>query len=61
MHKFGKAALPVLAVVMLLVIGNPSSLWASFIPTPEIDASSGMSALALIAGAVLLIRGRRKK
>jgi hypothetical protein len=46
---------------MLLVIGNPSCLWASFIPTPEIDASSGMSALALIAGAVLLIRGRRKK
>jgi hypothetical protein len=59
MRKFGKAVLPVLAVVALLVIGAPSSLWAS--PVPEIDPSSGMSALALIAGAVLLIRGRRKK
>ena len=58
MRKFGKAVLSVLAVVALLVIGAPSSLWAS---VPEIDPSSGMSALALIAGAVLLIRGRRKK
>jgi hypothetical protein len=61
MRKFGKAVLPVLAVVMLLVIGNPSSLWAGS-SVPEIDPSStGIAALSLIAGAVLVIRGRRKK
>ena len=28
---------------------------------PEIDASTGVAALSLLAGAVLVIRGRRKK
>jgi hypothetical protein len=61
MRKFGKAVLPVLAVVILLVIGNPSLLWAG-VSVPEIDPSStGMAALGLIAGSVLLIRGRREK
>ena len=59
MYKFGKAALPVVAVVALLVVGAPSSLWANNVP--EIDPSSGMSALALLAGAVAVIRGWRKK
>jgi hypothetical protein len=61
MYKFGKAVLPVLAVVALLVVGAPSSLRATVTSVPEIDPSSGMSALALLAGAVVLIRGRRKK
>ncbi len=30
-------------------------------PAPEIDPASGGSALALLAGAVLVIRGRRRK
>jgi len=59
MLKFEKAVLPVLAVVALLMIGAPTSLWAT--PVPEIDPSSGASALALIAGAVVLIRGMRRK
>jgi hypothetical protein len=59
MRKLGKAALPVLAVVALLVVGAPSSLWAYTVP--EIDPSSGMSALALLAGAVVVIRSWRKK
>jgi hypothetical protein len=29
-------------------------------PSPEIDPGSGANALALIAGALLVIRGRRK-
>ena len=63
MYEFGKAVLPVIAVVALLVIAAPGSLWAAitFSPVPEIDPSSGMSAFALLAGAVALIRGRRKK
>ena len=61
MRKFGKAVLPVLAVVTLLVVGAPSSLWANVTSVPEIDPSStGIAAIALIAGAVLMIRGRRK-
>ena len=61
MRKFGKAVLPMFAVVALLVIGHPSSSWASFSSVPEIDPSSGMSALTLLAGAVVVIRGWRKK
>jgi len=62
MRKVAKTTLPVLAVVALLVIGNPSSLWA-WVPAavPEIDPLSGMSALALLAGAVVVIRSWRKE
>ena len=66
MRKFLKATLPVIAAVTVLVIGNPSSLWAGHPPhpgpvVPEIDPSSGMAAIALLAGAVLVIREWRKK
>ena len=30
-------------------------------PAPEIDPSQAMTALALLSGSVLVIRGRRKK
>jgi hypothetical protein len=30
-------------------------------PAPEIDPTSGVSAVALIAGGLLAIRGRRKR
>jgi hypothetical protein len=30
-------------------------------PVPEIDPSTGVAALGLLAGAALVIRGRRKK
>jgi hypothetical protein len=36
-------------------------LMADFVSTPEIDAATGSSALALIAGALLVIRGRRSR
>lgn len=62
MRKFGKVLLPVLAVAALLVVHGPTSLWAGYTPTvPEIDPSSAMSALALLAGAVVVVRGYRKK
>jgi hypothetical protein len=68
MRKFLKATLPVIAAVTVLVIGNLSSLWAGHprhpgpVPAvPEIDPSSGMAAIALLAGAVLVIRDWRKK
>ena len=60
MSRFVKAALPAIAVATLFVVANPSSLWA--VPaTPEIDPSSGAAAMALLAGAVVVIRGARKR
>lgn len=43
----------------LLGIGISAVLQAGI--APEIDPASGASVLALIAGTVVLIRGRRKK
>lgn len=44
---------------LLLVIG--SSVVALATAVPEIDPASGGSALALIAGGLLMLRGRGKK
>ncbi len=45
--------------VVLFALGT--SLTAVSAVAPEIDAASGGSALALLAGSVLIVRGRRKK
>ena len=52
-----------LIAVILLVLGTSSvSMAASWtVSVPEIDPTSSMAAMALLAGAVLVIRGRRKK
>lgn len=42
----------------LLLIGSAGAALAT--PVPEIDPGSGMSALALLSGALLVIRARRK-
>ena len=34
---------------------------AGVVTSPEIDAATGVSAVVLLAGAVLIVRGRRKK
>ena len=66
MQKFTKTTLPFIAAVTLLVLATATVSMAGvcFIPppaVPEIDAATGVGALSLIAGAVLVIRGRRKK
>jgi hypothetical protein len=64
MHQLAKRTMPIIAVT-LLIFGTGAALWAGIGPlpptVPEIDPSSSMAALALIAGAVLVIRGRREK
>lgn len=45
----------------LLVLGAATVSMACARPVPEIDPSTGMAAVALIASAALVIRGRRKK
>jgi hypothetical protein len=46
--------------VMLLFVGV-SGLALAQVRTPEIDPGSAGSALALLSGALLVIRARRKK
>jgi hypothetical protein len=49
-----------LIAVVLLLVG--ASVVAMAVPsTPEIDPASGANALALIAGALVILRSRRKK
>jgi hypothetical protein len=66
-HKLAKAMLPA-TVVALLILGTGTAAMAGecfYCPpitsVPEIDPAMAASAMALIGGAVLIIRGRRKK
>jgi hypothetical protein len=43
----------------LLIVGLAGSLFAT--PVPEIDPASGANAVALLAGALLVIRSRRTR
>jgi hypothetical protein len=49
-----------IAGMTLLCIGISGVASAAF-ATPEIDPASGASALALLSGALLMIRGRRRR
>ncbi len=50
-----------IAVILPLILGTAAVAMAGGGPkVPEIDPTSGAAALALVAGAVLIIRGRRK-
>jgi hypothetical protein len=46
--------------LLLLVIGMSGAAMAD-LTAPEIDPSSGVSVLALVSGALLVIRGSRKR
>ena len=45
--------------MILLLVGVSGLALANGVGVPEIDPSSGASALALLSGALLVIRGRR--
>ncbi len=47
--------------LVLLGIGASVAGMAAVVVSPEIDPASGASAIALLSGAVLVIRGRRGK
>ena len=50
-----------IAVILPLILATAAVAMAGGAPqVPEIDPTSGAAALALVAGAVLIIRGRRK-
>ena len=48
------------AGMLLIVVGIASFAVADITVAPEINAGSASSALALISGAILVIRGRKK-
>jgi hypothetical protein len=50
-----------LLVLLLLGVGFSAVAMAYPQPTPEIDPTSGASALALIASGLIVLRSRRKK
>jgi hypothetical protein len=60
MRKFLRVAVPFASGLMLLILGSTTLCWATNL-IPEIDPSSGMSALALLGGTLLVIRARRNK
>ena len=47
--------------MVLLLVGCSGLAMGGFISAPEISPASGVSAIALLSGALLVIRGRRKK
>jgi hypothetical protein len=49
-----------IAGMALIVIGIAGSCLAVPAGVPEIDVAAGANAVALVAGALLVIRGRRK-
>ena len=47
--------------IVVLMLGLSSLASAGFTVVPEISPTSGVAAVALLSGALLVIRGRRKK
>ena len=45
---------------MMLLLGAAGCAFAGRV-APEIDASSGIAAVALLSGGLLVLRGRRRK
>jgi hypothetical protein len=49
------------AGMVLLLMGLSGLAMGAAVAAPEISPASGVGALALLSGAILVIRGRRKK
>ncbi len=46
---------------LTVILAGMATTAMAGITVPEVDASTGAAALALLAGGVLVLRGRRKK
>jgi hypothetical protein len=51
----------ILTQAVLLASLSATALFAAAVQAPEIDASAGAAALALLGGGLLVIRSRRKR
>ncbi len=47
--------------LFLLIVGVSSYAMAAHTSVPEIDPAGAVNAVALISGALLILRGRRRK
>ena len=47
--------------IAILLASVATFAFAGFVAAPEIDASSGVAALGLLSGGLLVLRSRRKK
>jgi len=47
--------------MILLLAGLSSLTMAGTLTVPEVSPASGLAALAMVSGVLLVIRGRRKK
>lgn len=45
----------------MLLMGVAGNALAGLAPSPELDASSGVAAMTLLAGGLLVLRTRRRK
>ena len=45
----------------VLLIGSAVSAMAGTVPVPEVDASTGASAMALLSGGLLILRARKNR
>jgi hypothetical protein len=62
MYKLAKSTMPVIAAVALSILATATVSRAGGGPVvPELDPTTGLAAITIVAGAVLIIRGRRKK
>jgi hypothetical protein len=50
-----------IAGMLVLLLGVSSFAFAGGIAAPEISAASGVAAITLVSGALLVMRGRRQK
>lgn len=50
-----------LLAIALLLVGVVGVAWAGIFTVPEIDTTSGLAALAVLSGGLLILRARRKQ
>ena len=49
------------ALAALILLVGTATFAVAEVAAPEVDANSSMAAIALVSGALLVLRGRRKK
>jgi LPXTG-motif cell wall-anchored protein len=47
--------------MLLVLVGVAGSAFAGAVAVPEIDGGSAVAGIAVVAGALLILRSRRKK
>jgi hypothetical protein len=59
--QFRRNTVKRLIPIFVVLVAAPVALLAGTVVSPEIDAASGVAAISALTGAVLILRGRRRK